>query len=146
MFKNSYLYHYIIDLTLRRLLDLKFFLQVFFLLHPKMQEEGSKVRLVQISNEVKETNIVVSKKSTSKKTKSFSKRTIHALFMPMELPTYNSIYQSVSKKVMLIRHFDLHCGNFLISLLVEEDFFRVFGSENKNLSYYSVYKTIGTAT
>ena len=92
MFKNSYLYYYIIDLTLRRALDLKFFFQVFFLLHPKMQEEGSKVRLVQISNEVKETNIVVSKKSTSKKTKSFSKRTIHALFMPMELPTYNSIY------------------------------------------------------
>ena len=103
-----------------------------------MQEEGSKVRLVQISNEVKETNIVVSKKSTSKKTKSFSKRTIHALFMPMELPTYNIYTSLYRKKNMLIRHFDLHIGNFLISLLIKEDFFRVFGSKNKNLSYYSV--------
>ena len=49
---------------------------------------------------------------------------------------------------MLIRHFDLHCGNFLISLLVEEDFFEFLASKTKIFPtiVYKTYKMIGTAT
>ena len=48
---------------------------------------------------------------------------------------------------MLIRHFDLHCGN-LISLLIKEDFFFEFLASKTKIFPIIVYtyKMIGTAT